>query len=110
VWYAPYVAAAYNDGLLGAAGTMFQPEAPLTREQMAVWVANLPGPAVQEGDATRFSDYASIDPWAVNGVGVVLGSSVMSGYPDGTFRPLAVATRSEAAVVLYNYLQYSSSS
>lgn len=107
-WYAPYVTAAYNDGLVSGAGGVFQPDAPVTREQMAVMVAHLLGDSATAGDATQFDDYASIDPWAVNGINLVLGSSLMSGFPDGTFRPLELTTRAEAAVVLYNYLQLSS--
>lgn len=104
-WYAPYLTAAYNDGLVSGADGVFEPDAPVTREQMAVMVANLLGGSATAGDATQFTDYASIDQWAVKGVDLVLGSSLMSGFPDGTFRPLQLTTRAEAAVVLYNYLQ-----
>ena len=103
-WYAPYVAAAYNYGLVG--GTSFEPDVPVTREQMAAWVGDLLGDSAPVSEATQYTDYSAIDAWAVHGVNAVLGSSIMGGFPDGTFRPHEAVTRAQAAVVLYNYLQF----
>ncbi len=90
--YANGVVSGYPDGL-------FHPNDPITREQMAVLVdrtlrytmTSAPQPMADQGE---------ISSWAEDAVKRMLSFKVMGGYPDGTFRPKALATRAEAAAVI----------
>ncbi|MDA8064028.1 MAG: S-layer homology domain-containing protein, partial [Thermaerobacter sp.] len=106
-WYAPYVAAAYKAGLVaGVSPTSFDPNGDLTREQMVVMLAKLLGSSAPSGNLGRFTDASSIAPWARSGVAATVGAGLMSGYPDGAFRPTGISTRAQAAAVLAQYLAY----
>jgi hypothetical protein len=102
-WYAPYVAAAVQAGLVqGLSSGSFGPDRPLTREQMAVLLAR----ALQLNGGTNlaFRDAVGIDPWAQAAVQAAVAAGYLRGFPDGSFRPLEAATRAQAAQVLASVL------
>jgi hypothetical protein len=108
-WYAPYVAAAYNAGLVsGVSSTTptFDPNGSITREQMALMLAKLLGSSAPTGSLSRFSDASSIAPWAQSGVAAAVGAGLMTGFQNGTFQPTGLSTRAQAAAVLAKYLSY----
>ena len=77
----------------------FGPDDPITREQIAIMTAR----AMQleaTSEELAFTDRDDISPWAVKDVAAVVAHGLMRGYPDGTFRPQAIASRAEAAVVI----------
>jgi len=47
-----------------------------------------------------FRDGAGIDAWAVPGVEEAVAAGYLHGFADGSFQPLAPATRAQAATVL----------
>ncbi len=98
-WFAPYVAAAVQAGLVqGTSATTFSPNAPVTREQLAVLLARalkLSGTA-----PLTYQDASSIDAWAAPSVQAAVAAGYMTGFPDGTFQPLGASTRAQAAKVL----------
>ncbi len=106
-WYAGVVGAVARAGLLqGIAPTVFDPLAPVTREQAAVvlaralpWVGRLSSRA-----AARFSDAAAIAPWARAGVAAAAAAGLVQGFPGGSFRPALVLDRAQAAAVFVRYL------
>ena len=84
----------------------FGPDEQLTREQMAVMVARI---AELKEDTSgsnplSFSDKDGISSWALNAVTAVFQNGVISGYPDGTFRPTAEITRAEACHMIVNLM------
>ena len=106
-WYAPYVAAAYTADLVAGTGpTTFDPNAPITRAEMAALLAKLLGPTNSAGSPSVFSDASSVPAWAQTGVNAVVGAGLMSGFPNGAFQPAGLTTRAQAAVVLARYLKY----
>jgi hypothetical protein len=88
----------------GTGGNRFSPDAPATREQLAVVAANcakqlgLTLPPVNEPQT--FADAARIHPWASEAISKLQQSGVLSGYPDGTFRPQNAVTSEEACKIL----------
>lgn len=103
-WYAPYVAAAVARGIVdGVTATSFAPNAPITRQQMAVMLAR----ALDLTGTTRlsFSDTNQIAPWALPSVEAAVQAGYLKGLPNGTFEPLAPTTRADAAYVLAAVLQ-----
>jgi dextranase len=102
-WYARYVAAAWAAGWIqGVSPTAFAPGSPVSREVMAVLVARALG--VGGIAALPWADAADVAPWAVAGVRAASVAGYLRGYPDGTFRPAADATRAEAAALLARVL------
>jgi hypothetical protein len=98
-WYSNYVAAVADAGLMtGDTATTFDPNAPVTREQLAVLLMR--ALKLQPKGGLGFTDSAQVDPWAVTGVEAAVGSGYMMGYPDGSFQPQATMTRAQAATVL----------
>ncbi len=103
-WYAPYVSAAVNAGIVqGVTATTFDPNGTLTREQMAVLLAR--ALKLTQTQALTFSDASSIAPWATAGVQEAVAAGYISGFPGGTFEPQGPATRAQAAQILNLVLQ-----
>ena len=106
-WYAPAVAWAKENGIVnGVTDTLFAPEENVTREQMAMILMRYVGEkgfdtgAVKETDAVSYQDSAEIAEDAKEAVSSAAKYGLMSGNPDGTFSPKAMATRAEAAAIL----------
>lgn len=98
-WAKEFIATAYANGIIkGYNDQEFGPDDSITREQMAVMIAT----AMKLPDASGgiFTDQDKISEWAKNSVAAASAAKVMNGYPDGSFKPLANATRAEAATVL----------
>jgi hypothetical protein len=102
-WYASHVAKAkagvyisgYPDGTV-------RPGANITRQEVAVVIANLKNLADNEKAAGSFNDANLVPDWSKGAIGAVLGAGYMSGYPDNTFKPANNITRAEALVALDN--------
>lgn len=105
MWYYGYVATAYEAGLAsGYDERNFGPEDPISRQDMAVLICramSLCGIAVSGQAGGTFADAAAIAPYAAEAVSALAGSGVITGMEDGTFAPLASATRAETVQLLY---------
>jgi hypothetical protein len=102
-WYAPYIAAAKNAGFIhGTHEGEFLPNESITRQDMAVMLFRA---FEMDGEyELEFSDSTAISEYAKKAVATMQGKKIISGMGDGTFMPLAIATRAQAAVVIYNIL------
>lgn len=85
----------YKDGT-------FKPDQYITRQELAVVVANMAG--MQTNIGMPFTDASSINKWARDGVYTVYKNNWVSGYPDGTFRPQNNITRAETVAIFNGYL------
>jgi len=56
---------------------------------------------VTMADGVAFADAGAIPAWARDGVMAASMAGLVRGFPDGTFRPAANATRAEMAAMLY---------
>lgn len=53
-----------------------------------------------------FTDQLQISDWALKAVQIVsTNTDIIAGYPDGSFRPQATATRAEAVIIILKALQ-----
>lgn len=111
-WYTPYVEAAKEAGIAGGTGnSRFEPEAEITREQMAVMVMNalkfkIPVNMAQELENynTNLTDVDKMSSWAKDAVLCANARGIITGNPDKSFDPQGDALREQAAVVIYRLL------
>ena len=107
-WYIGWVEAAADAGIVqGVSDTEFDPEANITREQMATMLyrAILSKGGKLDGSAsTAFTDAANISDYAVTPINALVKAGVVQGRDDGSFGPQDLANRAEAACIIYQYL------
>lgn len=107
-WYAPYVAAAQDKGLLdGTAITDDQISAEISRYDMAVVLLHAAqGMGVQEqtADTAKIADYGDIPTKYAASVAQVYALGLITGDEAGRFNGTATMTRAEAATVIARLL------
>jgi hypothetical protein len=107
-WYYGSVEAAVYAGILKGRGHGdFEPNAPVTREELAVIVVRALGEADEAATTatTSFTDDASISAWARGFVVVAGQQGLVGGYPeDNSFRPRNGATRAEVCTIVSRLL------
>ncbi|OEF98887.1 hypothetical protein BHF71_02875 [Vulcanibacillus modesticaldus] len=107
-WGRSYVAIAIANNLIKGYeedGTLiFKPYKNITRAEMAVMVARAIKDQTDYGE-TLFIDQEKIPQWARNAIALTTSKQIINGFPDGTFGPGKLATRAEAAKVLYMLLK-----
>lgn len=104
-WYYKAVAAAYKNGLMsGISAEKFDPNADITRQEMATIIARILGKkGFKAGDTAQldaFMDKADIPAWAKEAASMVVREGIITGTGDGRFAPGEKATRAQAAVML----------
>lgn len=102
-WYGPYVAWAEENRITtGTESGLFEPDAPVTREQIATFlhrflrVFSVSAMGVYD---LKYEDVSEISDYAVSAVRVCYEMGLMKGDTDNRFRPADTATRAEAAAV-----------
>ena len=103
-WAWAQIEAAYWSGIVqGYPDGTYQPNNPVTRDQMAVYIAravaggegSIPtGPAV-----STFLDIPA-DQWAFDHIEYCQAQGIVEGYPDGNYQPAISVTRDQMAVYI----------
>lgn len=109
-YYAAYVEwAAQKNIVKGTGDKLFSPDAPVTREQMAVMMVNYAG---QMGysiptplAAVTFADSDQISAWAAKEVAAMQRAGIVKGKDGNRFDPQASATRAEVSAVLRRFVE-----
>lgn len=108
-WSAPYIASAVNAGIVsGIDENNFGLGRLITREEMAVMIMRcrqLKGGEDKRNETTDFTDDADISSYAKESVYRAREIGIISGLDDGRFAPKMNASRAEAAMMLYRYIQ-----
>jgi len=108
---APYVGAAVALGWTKGVGDgRFAPDATVTREQMAVWIARVLEaygyrPSDTAGTKT-WKDSGQISGWAASAIQLAAETGLMNGRANGEFAPGAAMTKAEAAAIVYRMLTH----
>ncbi len=105
-WFSPYVYTLSKNNIITGYNNMFYPHNNITREDTALIIYRVleSRNAINRGaysfeDSALVSDYAKTAVESIANVGIVQG--------DGTsFYPKASLTRGEAAIIIYNTLEY----
>lgn len=111
-WYQNSVYAAYSAGIIsGMSEHTFVPDAPITREQMALTMVNAylhaTGKKLEDLVTTqevKYADEGTISTWARSYVRIASALGLLSGTTGGQFAPADNASRAQAAVVIYRLL------
>ena len=112
-WYKDAILWAYQTGVVaGTSGTTFEPDLPVTREQIAVilmeytsrvlGLKNLCTPA----DLSRYPDAGSVSDWAKNAMADAVALGLISGASNGgqtCLEPQGSATREQVATILMEF-------
>lgn len=88
----------YEDGTVRA-------QKDVSREEAASILAKLLKPNSTASHVSDFSDADAFSGWSRGAISAITNMKVMSGYPDGSFRPAASITRAEAVVAIDNALK-----
>ena len=104
-WYATSISWAVNNGVVNGYGDgTFKPDAAVTREQVAVMLANY---ATYKGvyvagtkKLNTYPDGSQVSKWAQSGMKWALSNGIISGNGEGYLRPKKSATRAEGAAML----------
>ncbi|PKM54848.1 MAG: hypothetical protein CVV00_06440 [Firmicutes bacterium HGW-Firmicutes-5] len=83
----------YPDGTL-------KPKAAITRQEVAIIISKIKNLENDPSQSSIFTDAHTIPEWSIGQIGAVVEAGYMSGYPDGSFRPLNPITRAEAVATL----------
>jgi len=98
-WAAPYIEQLATRAVIGGFpdGT-FRPNRPVTRAEFAAILTR----ALNLSPADEPPRFRDVDPnsWAAAPIGSVSAAALVSGFPDGSFRPDAPITRAQALTIL----------
>lgn len=101
-WYMTYAAWAQSEGITdGMEG--YDPEALITREQMAVMLCNFvvrQQASVEDHETVPFSDMGEASVWSREAIRKLASWNMILGRGDGCFDPQAYFTRAEAAAIV----------
>ena len=109
-WAYRYINWAYEAGIVSGVGnSLFKPDSPVSRQDMAVMLVNFSKATGRQmtaiRDAVSFTDSGKIAGYAANSVRICQRAGVLSGDTEGTFRPKSTASRAEAATMYSNFLK-----
>ena len=99
-WYAKGIEWAVAEGI--SDGT--NPEATITREQLAVMLYRYAGSPESSGTALDCADADQISDWAYMAMHWAVSNGIISGKGNDTLDPQGSATRAEVAQMLYRFV------
>lgn len=92
----------YTRYILGYPDGTFKPEREVTRAEVAAIFSRLLGTDLAKVEPVNLKDVRATH-WAARYIAAVMGRGLMSGDPDGGFRPDAPITRAELAAVVVRF-------
>jgi len=86
-------------GLVTGYGNQFRPNDPVTRAELAVLFQRFLNLA-DDPELRLFPDVGATYSWAMPAIRALAAHGLLSGFPDGTFRPRDNATRAQIGTIL----------
>ena len=103
-WFYKGVSYAVENGMMNGVGDdQFAPNAPLTREMLAVVLYNME----KQPESTGVNPFADVkaDMWYTDAIVWANANGIVAGYDDSTFGLGDSITREQLATILYRYAQ-----
>ncbi len=88
----------YGDGTFG-------PNAPITREQLAVMLWRYSGSPAADSAELDFNDESEISGFALEALRWAVENGILNGCADGRLGPRGQAARAQAAQMLKNFIE-----
>lgn len=109
-WYAKAVCWAYEQGIVsGTSDTTFDPNKPITREQMVAilyrYADHIGMQPEAKGSVTAFPDCGSVSAWAEDAMRWAVSAKIIAGS-GGKIQPQGTATRAQVATVLKGFADW----
>lgn len=99
-WYLPFANALRENGVADE----ISPNEPITRLKLVEWaLRSMDGEKLTASKMSDFADLGGLTETEKNMVAEADEIGLISGYPDGTFRPNSICTRAKAFVILCGY-------
>ncbi|MEI5889249.1 S-layer homology domain-containing protein [Bacillus luti] len=105
-WSNQYIETAIKEEIIEKKeyGDNFKPEQEISREEMAIVIAKVlklkeVDEEIKFGDKSEFTKNPKL-------IAALVNAKIISGYPDGTFKPKQTLTRAESAAVIVKLLDY----
>ena len=100
-WAQAYIETARKYHITSGIGdNLFDPDKPVTRQELAVMIDNAMKLQITNGGST-YSDVTQLtNPWSYHSIQAVSAGGVITGFPDGTYKPTGDVTRAEMTVFL----------
>ena len=99
-WFYDAVAWAVKaDIAKGTSETTFDPEAPVTREQLATFLWRYVGEPESEQSLSAFADNAMVSDFAYTAMQWAVENKIVNGKEDNKLDPIGNATRAEIAII-----------
>lgn len=114
-WYYNAVRWSEENGIAsGTSATTFNPNAPVTREQVATFFANYAkfknNYSGAQSDLSKYSDRNKISAWAKENISWAVNYGLMSGTSETTLDPQGTCIRAQLAQFIKNYFKDDSGS
>ena len=104
IWYHAPVEWALENGITnGISETEFAPGRNVIREQFVTFLHRYAGEPEPAGMPDGFADWAEVSGYARNAVAWALEIGLLTGYEDGTVKPLRELNRAELAVLMQRF-------
>lgn len=109
-WYYNAVRWSEENGIAsGTSATTFDPDAPVTREQVATFFANYAkfknNYSGAQSDLSKYSDQNKISAWAKENISWAVNYGLMSGTSETTLDPQGTCIRAQLAQFIKNYFK-----
>ncbi len=99
-WYAKAITWAAEKGIAEGYGGKFDPEAPVTREQLAALLYRNADSPETSGGLSGFADAAKVSEWALKPLSWAVEKNLVNGLPGDLLAPGEKATRAQIAAIL----------
>lgn len=104
-WAKKEISALVSSGIISGktqpdGSTTFSPNDTLTRAEAVTILARTLGDGLLKCDISA-ADKSDVPKWAYESFQIMIANGIISGYPDGSIKPLAGITRAEAVKLLY---------
>lgn len=104
-WYYDYIMLGTENAYVsGYPDGTFRPDEYISRQDIALIISRAVEGDKLDSISLPFSDSELISDYSLSGVKKAYGLGIIHGKPDNEFDPKGLATRSEAAAIIYRYL------
>jgi len=106
-WYESAVETVYSEGIMeGKAEGKFAPNAQMTRAELVTVLCRLSGEdAMGKGQSLSYTDTKKT-AWYADSVAWAAECELVTGYPDGSFKPNSPILRQELAKLIVSFLEH----